>query len=468
MIKSIFVRLLMTYSIITILVISTFTFMISSIYKNIVFEEKKNSFESIALRTSVLTNSYLKQEISSESLNAEINGMSYSADAMIYVMKMDKKSFSIHEAVSSNDLKDDFIYRDLQKILDGKKVFRENQYSEKFETYLIFTGYPLKINGKIHGAILIFSPINNINHNISRMNYILWISAVVIFIISIPFIYLNSRKISKPILEIEAAARNIARGGKSKNIEIKSKDEIGMLTHSFNSMREQIEITENVRREFIANVSHELRTPLTSINGFVHGMIDGIIKEEQTIEYLQLIQTETQRLIHLTSDLLELAKVQSGNISLKIESLELKTVINDVISMVLVNAEKKQILIYSNIDSHIRVSMDRERLKQILINVFSNAVKYTPPKGKISVSAEIKNHIVEIAIRDNGMGIPEEDIPYLFDRFYRSNHNLQEESTGLGLSIVKNLVVLSGGTVRIESKLGQGTCIYFTLIKAEF
>lgn len=153
---------------------------------------RKNSFESIALRTSVLTNSFLKQEISSDSLNAEINGMSYSADAMIYVMKMNKESFSIHEAASSNDLKDEFIYKDLQKILGGKKVFRENQVFEKvFRTYLIFTGYPLKIDGKIQGAILIFSPINNINHNISRMNYILWISAVVVFIISIPFIYLE-------------------------------------------------------------------------------------------------------------------------------------------------------------------------------------------------------------------------------------------------------------------------------------
>lgn len=443
--------------------------MISHIYKSTIFEEKRNSFEAIARRTTTLTESYINHKISSSELNSAINGMSYSADAMIYVLEIDKDAFSYKDSLSSRGLSDDFISTDMVKILNGQNVFRQNEYSKEFETDVIFSGYPLTINQQIQGTILIFCPVRNINQNVNKMNYMLWISAVIVFLISIPFIFFNSRRISKPILKIEAAARNIATGGKSEDLEINLKDELGMLAHSFNNMKEQLEINEKMRREFIADISHELRTPLTSIHGFVQGILDHVISKEHEEEYLILIQEETERLVHLTSELLEIAKIESGTISLKIETIGIKNVVDTVISVLQVNANKKGIHIASHIDSSLMVSMDLERLKQILMNILSNAIKYTSNGGEVFIFATNQSHLVEIVIKDNGIGINQEELPYIFEKFYRANKSRSsgDESTGLGLSIVKNLVVLSGGTIRIESQIGKGTTVSFTLNKAE-
>lgn len=466
--KSIFSRLLVTYFVIILLIILILTVAISTIYKEIVMADKKASFESIAKRTGILTQAYEEGQINYNDLNASINGMSYSADAMIYVIKIKKEDFTEEKVLSSQGFTDDFIYEDLSYILDGKQVFRKNEYSQKLETYVAYMGYPLKINSKIEGAILMFCPINNINQNIMQMNQLLWLCAGAIFMMSIPVILLSSRKISKPIEHIEKAARSIAKGENAPIITVYSKDEIGMLAHSFNNMKEQLDINENVRRDFIASVSHELRTPLTSIGGFVEGILDGIIPKEDSEEYLQIIHGETKRLVNLTTELLDKAKIQSGFVQLKNESLQLEQVTVEAIRMIKGKADQKNIAVKNQVKNDIMVFMDRDRLMQILINILSNSVKYTDPNGTINVMAKMEGHLIRISIRDTGIGIAEEELPYIFDKFYRSDvHSLSQESSGLGLSIVKDLVVLSGGHIEAESQLGVGTCISFTVNKAE-
>jgi signal transduction histidine kinase len=438
-------------------------------YKSIVMEDKKDSFEAIAKRTQILTENFTNGNMTLEELNAAINGMSYSADAMIYVIQIDKESFSQGKELQHQGFTDDFVYEDLSTVLDGKQVFRKNVYSEKLETYVVYMGYPLKINAEIKGAIILFCPINNINQNVMQMNQILWLCAGIIFLISIPIISISSRRISKPIETIEKAARNIAKGETTATVVVRSKDEVGMLAHSFNNMKEQLEINDKVRRDFIANVSHELRTPLTSIGGFVQGMLDGIIPMDKSEEYLKIIQGETKRLVNLTSELLNMAKIQSGVVELKIEEICLYEVISEAVLMLKERADSKKIIIKNQVDEKFKVYMDRERLIQILINILSNAVKYSGKDATIRVLAKEKKHLIEISIRDTGIGIPPKDLPFIFDKFYRSNmdHPSEEESSGLGLSIVKDLVVLSGGNIEAVSSPSEGTCISFTVNKVE-
>lgn len=466
--KSIFSRLLITYFVITLFIIIILTSAISFMYKTIVMEDKKDSFEIIAKRIGILTEKYTEGDISLEELNSAVNGMSYSTDAMIYVIQIDKDSFLQGKKMPLQGFTDKFVYEDLSKVLNGKQVFRKNEYSQKLETYVAYMGYPLKNNTEIKGAILMFCPINNINQNIMKMNHILWSCGAIIILISIPVIFINSRRISKPIEQVEKAARSIAKGEAIAPVQVHSKDEVGMLAHSFNNMKDQLEINEKIRREFIANVSHELRTPLTSIGGFVQAMLDGIISVEDSREYLKIIKGESNRLVKLTSELLDITKIQSGVIKLNIEEILLYEVVAESILILREKTDSKNITISVQVDEKLKVSMDRERLMQIFINILSNAVRYTEENGHITITAKGKKHLVEIIIADTGIGISEQDLPFIFDKFYRSNNPfVSEESSGLGLSIVKNLVVLSGGNITAKSKEGEGTQICFTVNKAE-
>lgn len=469
MFKSVFGRLLTTYLIITIFVVATLTFVVSSIYKDAIFSEKRNNLESAAHRVTLLTEEFMNKKIQASELNAAIDAMGYSTGAIIYALKIDRAKFEQDQAFKVDGLNDAFVPGDILKILDGETVFRNRQYSKDFGTYVLFIGYPLKVNDGIIGAVLLFCPINDINQNVAHMNLTIWLAAFFVIMGSIPFIYLNSRRISRPIRQIEKAARKIAAGEKAEDTEIISQDEIGKLSKSFNAMKDQIEKTERVRRELIANISHDLRTPLTSISGFVQGMLEGIIRPEDQYQYLKVIQEETNRLIHLTSDILDLAKIESENVSLKIETAQLKGIIDAVVSNSRFKASDKSITIICEVDSEIKVSVDAERLKQILANILSNALKYSSDGGQIRIKAEKLKKMIQISVEDDGIGISGEDLPFIFEKFFRADHSRRSdfESTGLGLSIVKNLVALSGGSLRAESETGAGTTIYFTLPSAE-
>jgi len=444
------------------------TLIVAFIYKNTVFDEKRANLESIALRANSLTQDFYNQKISEKELKSAINAMGYSTESVIYILEIDKEQFENQQELSLSGLNMEFIAQDLKLVLNEQKVFRE-RYSEDFATYVLFTGYPLMINGAIEGAILLLCPMSNINQNIAHMKLIIWGVALVMIIVSLPLIYLNSMRISNPIKSMEAAARKIAAGEKVDPTVITSKDEIGRLSNSFNDMKDQIEKTDKMRRELIADISHELRTPLTSINGFVQGILDDVIEPENHHEYLLLIQEETKRLIRLTSELLDLAKLQSGGVELHKERLHLFTFVEGVLAVFSNMAVNKKITLINQVSAELYVTADPSALKQVLINIISNAIKYSVQEGQILVDTEHCINEVRIAVSDNGIGIAAEDLPYIFEKFYRSDRvrNSDDKSTGLGLSIAKNLVELSGGSIWAKSEEGKGTSVRFTLPVSE-
>jgi len=224
---------------------------------------------------------------------------------------------------------------------------------------------------------------------------------------------------------------------------------------------------ERVRQDFVANVSHELRTPLTTIKGYTETLLDGALREEVAPQFLQVIQKHADRLAKIVEDLLTLSKVESKEFQLKKEKLHLSELIDDVLDFVKEGAKKKKISIDAvHISSSFIIEGDRNILEQILINLLDNAIKYGREGGKITLSAVQKNQSeIEVSMRDNGIGIPKEDLPRIFERFYRVDKGRSQElgGTGLGLSIVKHLVQAHGGRVWAESRLGEGSTFYFTL-----
>lgn len=465
MFKSIFIKLLVTYLAIIITVIAVLSLCISMVYNWYVFDQKQKELEKTGYYVSELVNKLENKVISQTELNASLDAMGYISDSMIYVIRIDKKALETPKSIQlGEDLEESYLLSDLQKILDGENVFRKKQYSQKFDTYVVFSGIPWKTNSGISGAILLFSPISQINSNITKLNLVIWIMAIVLIILSALVIYFNSMRISKPIKQMEIAAGKLASGEHTDDLIVNNADEIGKLAKSFNYMKHQLASTEKMRSEFIASVSHDMRTPLTSINGFVSGMLDGIVQPEDYNKYLLIIKDETLRLTKLTNDILHLAKIQSGSIKLFRENLNVKEIVDSVLSSTKAFKEEKSISLVLECDTTLTVYTDPDKLKQILINILDNAVKYTEHGGEIWISVTCKSSVTEFRIRDTGIGISQEELPFIFEKFYRVDKSRSSPGgTGLGLNIAKSLIELHEGKIWATSKLGAGTEIIFEL-----
>ena len=225
---------------------------------------------------------------------------------------------------------------------------------------------------------------------------------------------------------------------------------------------------EQVRKDFVANVSHELKTPVTSIKGFAETLLDGAMNERETLHsFLQIIQKESDRLQSLIYDLLELSRIEREGFQLTIERVDLHQIVHDVLHTLEKNAAKKRIsLAYENGRSCI-IEGDRLRIQQILFNLVTNAISYTPPRGKVTVTLSEENDHVKLSVNDTGIGIEKEEIPRIFERFYRVDKARSRNSggTGLGLAIVKHLVDAHKGDIVVDSELGKGSCFTVLLPK---
>jgi two-component system phosphate regulon sensor histidine kinase PhoR len=225
---------------------------------------------------------------------------------------------------------------------------------------------------------------------------------------------------------------------------------------------------EAVRKDFVANVSHELRTPLSVIKGYIETLVDGhqdmpLADRER---FMRTIQRHTERLNSLLDDLLTLSRLESINPGLRRESTDLAQLLNGIFADYRVRPAAANHKLAASIDPAVgSLLIDPLKITQVLENLIDNALKYTPKGSQIDVSALLYENKTEVCVRDNGPGIPEADLPHIFERFYRVDKGRSREKggTGLGLSIVKHIVQLHGGQVRVESKLGQGTAFFFTL-----
>ena len=224
---------------------------------------------------------------------------------------------------------------------------------------------------------------------------------------------------------------------------------------------------EKVRQDFVANVSHEIRTPIASIKGYAETLLEGALEDKKNArEFIQIIYQDSNRLASLINDLLDLLRIESGKMKMSVLPVELAPVVERTFGILRKVIEEKTLSVNINIPRGLpRVITDEQRLAQVLLNLCDNAVKYTPEGGSIKVSAQIKDNLVQVDVIDSGVGIPEEDLPRIFERFYRVDKARSRElgGTGLGLSIVKHIVLAHGGEVWVSSVLGHGSTFSFTI-----
>ena len=286
---------------------------------------------------------------------------------------------------------------------------------------------------------------------------------------------LLAKTVVTPIQNLTRAAERVAGGDFSNRPETQEQDEIGILTDTFNNMADQLEDTlddlrrsEQMRREFVANVSHELRTPITSIRSYAETLSDseGALPPEMEQEFLGVIVKESDRMTNIVKDLLTLSRFDAGSIEITFEKFSFEKSARDIYNAMLLEAQKHHHELTLEFKGELpEIRGDRDRVEQVLINMVSNAVKYTRDGGRIRIIAGAGEGKVWCEVRDNGIGIPEEDVSHVFERFYRVDKARSRESggTGLGLSIAKEIVNRHSGELEISSRVGKGTTIRMTL-----
>ena len=274
-----------------------------------------------------------------------------------------------------------------------------------------------------------------------------------------------SRRIVEPLQELSFTSQRLARGYYHERTSIRSDDELADLSHSINQLAAALEQTEQRRLALLADVAHELRTPLTTIEGYMEGLIDGVIKPEDRI--FAMIQHEAVRLKWLIEELALLSRAEAGQLRVAPRPIGLSAVFEHVVAQFLPQFSAKKVQLAVKLPPDLpEVVADPDRIEQIMINLLSNALRYTPSGGAVTVFADLHDFFVQIGVRDTGIGIAAEHLPHIFERFYRIDKSRARHSggTGIGLTIARHLVYAQGGEIWVESDgPGHGATFFVTL-----
>lgn len=309
----------------------------------------------------------------------------------------------------------------------------------------------------------------------------------IIFILAIPLAYLHSRRLVKPIADLVPQAAGIVEGRLEVSYHGPKEipDELVSLADSINEIAEKqsqdlaaIKKLERIRSEFLGNVSHELRTPIFAVQGFIETLLDGAI-DDPTVnrDFLERAQAQATRLNALLNDLIDISRIESGEMRMSFRLFDLQPFLRDMAFEMQPIARGKSIDLYfvSNIpdDQEVEVFGDKERIKQVMVNLIDNAIKYSNPGTTVKIELHDNEplNFAKVLVSDNGIGIGTEHLPRLFERFYRVDKDRSRTSpggTGLGLAICKHIIEAHRSTIKVTSEAGKGSCFSFTLHKKIF
>jgi len=293
---------------------------------------------------------------------------------------------------------------------------------------------------------------------LDQVNDSLWKVGLIAMAVALVIGLILTRQITRPVRALTLGARHLTKGELSYRVDVKSRDEIGELADSFNIMASSLEKGEQSRRQLTADIAHELRTPLTIIEGTVDGIIDGVFQPDT--EHLCSIKEQTALLTHLISDLRDISLAESGQLKLNLAPTDMVELVRRMVSNYEINALEKNVRIKLEETTQIpEISIDPIRMEQVISNLLTNAIRHTPSGSRITVTIRKDDEKLAISVADTGEGIAPEDLPHVFERFYRSGSSRarKEGGTGLGLAIVKQMVEAHEGKVRVESKTGTGS-----------
>ncbi|MGL4914237.1 MAG: sensor histidine kinase [Romboutsia sp.] len=359
----------------------------------------------------------------------------------------------------------------IQTVLEGNSIRGITKiYGLRGDSIIV--GEPIKTEGEIIGAIFVIKSTGDFTNLFTEFYIVLIISMILVLISTIIPIYLSTKKLFKPLDDMTKATMAMSKGDFSVRVNESQDDEIGELAKAFNYLtlkleqnEEEAKLLEVMRKDYVANVSHELKTPITSIRAIAETLNDDIIKDEiDKKRYYSMILRESIRLESLISDMLELSRLQCSSAALEKSFIKLDDILTEVMAQFEVIAYDLDIEFKVNhIEEIPMVFSNYNRVIQVIIILLDNAFKFTEEEGRVSIEIKCEEEFVKIMICDTGIGIEKEDLPFVFDRFYKADKSRNSIGTGIGLSIACEIIKHLDETIYVESEKGYGSKFIFTL-----
>lgn len=443
MFKSIFGRMFWTYAIILFFVFSSISVAMTMIFTHVTEQKQveniSSAAEAIEEWTATVVIEQADDERSVRGYERFLNSWSGFTGSDIVIATLDGDVFESTCGVRSVPAEM------LDSIGLDSYTIHKTDFGGFYDHSVMTISLPIHYKGNVIGAVMFNRGISDIRHAVLELLIMFAVASVASILFGFTMVYFQAKKISAPIVQINNAAQRIAAGNFGERIEVTSADEVGMLASSFNFMASSIERAERNRRRFISDVSHELRTPMTSISGFVSGMLDGTISDENRDDYLRIVLDESNRLTKLVNDMLEMSKMQSDNFRLDITAFDINTLICTCLVSLEQRINDKGLDVKIDFRSEKLMTLaDKNQIQRVMLNLLDNAIKFGLPGTDIVIRTSIADGKAHIAVSNTGSKIDNDDMKHLFDRFYKTDLSREKDRTGagLGLSFVRNILQL--------------------------
>ena len=480
--KSIFIKYLTLFVIIFLVSLTILGISVFALISNYTADEKTNLLkENTASISSTVSTTLITQDMnSSYSMEKELicetlATVSKSIDADVFVCDVEGNIIMCKEKATSSFSTDHFeSCRQHDDLVMSNHVlstvYQQGSIVEKANLYGVkyfIVGCPIYSDGDIIGTVfaLTDSKMQSLTFGYVRL---FLISAFFSLIFAFVSIYYLTKKMVTPLKQMSNAAKKFALGDFSYRVKVTGEDELADLGKAFNDMANSLDVLESSRRSFVSNVSHELKTPMTSISGFIDGILDGTIPKEKQEYYLGIVSGEVKRLSRLVVSMLNMSKIESGDLEMKPSNYEITDQIIHILLTFEQKIENKNIEIKGLEDLQpTYIVADPDMIYQAIYYLFDNAVKFTNDGGYIKVELKDLGSTIEVAIENSGTGIKAEELSKVFERFYKvdKSRSLDSKGAGLGLYIVKLMIEMHGGKVRAESNSEDMARFTFTLPK---
>lgn len=335
------------------------------------------------------------------------------------------------------------------------EIIADNWQEESY----IATISPIELEGEIAGYVYMFQDTNSVHTLINRLNEHFLLAGFIAIGLTVIIIIFLSKALTKPLIKMKDATSQMSKGNFSVTVPKSTNDELGDLARSIQLLANDLNYLKEERNEFLASISHELRTPLTYIKGYADIVLKRNLPRQEQEKYLHIILEETNRMSSLIKDLFELAKIDKNTFEIQKIKINLNDLLSSIVKKLSPAFKQKQMNLIISCPANVFVMADPSRLEQIILNLLDNSIKYSAEGGTTSLIVKKNKHSVQITIKDSGKGIPAEDIPFIFNRFYRVDKARTRAlgGTGLGLAIVKELIDKHGWDITVKSELTIGS-----------
>ena len=390
-------------------------------------------------------------------INYDMDIISRTIDAYMFIVELDGEIVMCSD--SAEVLLDKSLTRDFLAEIGTSPYWEVGRLNGLFDSRYYTAGQPLIMPDGVHvGYIFTSSSADGLHKYMRENTRVFLLSSLGVLVLAFIAFYLMTYSMVRPLRQMASVTRSFGLGNFSPRVPVHGRDEVAELATALNTMAVSLSSVEGMRRSFVANVSHELKTPMTTISGFIDGILDGTIPPEKQRYYLNIVTSEVKRLSRLVKSMLDLTRIDNGELQLNAVRFDLTEMACGILVSFEPHIERKHIEIAGLDDCpRTEITADRDLIGQVVYNLIDNAVKFSDENGKITIRLYMLDGKVHFSIRNTGAGVPSEEMPHIFERFYKSDksRSLDKNGMGLGLYIVKTIITLHNGEIVVRSAEGE-------------